>query len=347
MSAYVAQVDRLLGAGQSLFPHGGAAVAALDTGSDGVPGTPPGTSGISLGSDGAARDYGSTRAQVSRLDDEVNGAAGAGEATGQTGRSGAAAVRHSAQSAAAAISPATGSPAGVKMLVSTMDARLADMQRQIDTTKAQNTLLAGRLRQVMMAYRSAGAGSVLGATRGAMGGMPAMSGFGGGGIPGMAALTSLPTTLDGLRGAGRAWRGAGGSDTAVSGGPAAERAVAFAKSKIGKPYVWGAVGPNAYDCSGLVMDAYRHAGMSLPHHTYEQMRVGLPVGRSNIEAGDRIYCNFSGPGRPEHAMLAISPTMAIEAPTPGQRVHVTSIPLGRIEVRRRCRFSNVMSSSQF
>ena len=69
------------------------------------------------------------------------------------------------------------------------------------------------------------------------------------------------------------------------GGPAAEQAVAFAKSKIGKPYVWGAVGPNAYDCSGLVMDAYKHAGISLPHHTYEQMRVGSPVGRSNIEAG--------------------------------------------------------------
>ena len=168
-----------------------------------------------------------------------------------------------------------------------------------------------------------------------MGGMPSMGGFGGGAaMPGMSALSSLPATLTSLRGRGGMRRGSGELDTAVLGGPAAEQAVAFAKSKIGKPYVWGAVGPNAYDCSGLVMDAYKHAGISLPHHTYEQMRVGSPVRRSNIEAGDRIYCNFSGPDRPEHVMMAISPTMAIEAPTPGQRVHITSIPLGHIEVRR-------------
>jgi cell wall-associated NlpC family hydrolase len=165
--------------------------------------------------------------------------------------------------------------------------------------------------------------------------MPSMGGFGAGSaIPGMSTLSGLPAYLTSLRRNGGERRGSGELDTAVLGGSAAEQAVAFAKSKIGMPYVWGAVGPNAYDCSGLVMDAYRHAGILLPHHTYEQMRVGSSVGRSNIEAGDRVYCNFSGPGRPEHVMMAISPTMAIEAPTPGQRVHITSIPLGHIEVRR-------------
>lgn len=82
------------------------------------------------------------------------------------------------------------------------------------------------------------------------------------------------------------------------------------------------------------MDAYRHAGISLPRHTYEQMRVGERVPSGQIEPGDRIYCNFSGPGRPEHVLLAISPTTAIESPAPGQRVHITSIPTGHIEVRR-------------
>ena len=340
VGAYVAQVDRLLGAGQGLFPQGGPGVGALSSG-DRVPAAPVGGSGLAVGSGAAAQDYRSTWAQVRGLDADVNAAAGAGEANGRNGRAAATGVRQSAQSAAAAIAPATGSPAGVKVLVSTMDERLADMQRQIDTAKAQNKLLAGRLRQMVMAYRSMGArgqGSGLGAARSMRGGMgmPSMGGFGGGGggIPGMSAFSALPASLASLRGGKRSPAIPGEPDAAGSGGPAAERAVAFAKSKIGKPYAWGAVGPNAYDCSGLVMDAYRHAGISLPRHTYEQMRVGSSVGRGDIEAGDRIYCNFSGPGRPEHVMMAISPTMAIEAPTPGQRVHVTSIPLGRIEVRR-------------
>ena len=171
VSAYVAQVDRLLGAGQGLFPQGGLGVGVLNAGGGGVPAAPQGASGMSVGSGGAARDYRGSWAQVAGLDDDVNGAAGAGDATGQNGRAGATGVRQTARSAAAAIAPATGSPAGVKVLVSTMDERLADMQRQIDTTKAQNKLLAGRLRQVVMAYRSMGAGragGALGAARAAM-----------------------------------------------------------------------------------------------------------------------------------------------------------------------------------
>ena len=91
----------------------------------------------------------------------------------------------------------------MKVLVSTMDERLAEMQRQIDTTTAQNKLLAGRLRQMVMAYRSMGAsraGGALGAARaalgGGMGGMPSMGGFGGSAaVPGMSALSDLPTSL--------------------------------------------------------------------------------------------------------------------------------------------------------
>jgi len=203
VSAYIAQVDRLLGAGEGLFPRGGPGVAALNVGAGGLPGIPPpGASGLSVGSSGAAQDYRGAVARVTALDDEVNGTAGAGDATGRNGRTGALGVRQTAQSAAAAIAPATNSPAGVKLLVSSMDERLADMQRQIDTTKAQNALLAGRLRQMVMAYRSAGPGGALGAARGAMGGgmggMPSMGGFGGG-IPGMSALSGLPASLASLR----------------------------------------------------------------------------------------------------------------------------------------------------
>jgi peptidoglycan DL-endopeptidase CwlO len=61
--------------------------------------------------------------------------------------------------------------------------------------------------------------------------------------------------------AAASWIGSGGAG-APSG--AAGRAVAFARSQLGKPYVWGAAGPSAYDCSGLVMAAYRRAGVWLP-----------------------------------------------------------------------------------
>jgi hypothetical protein len=109
---------------------------------------------MALGAGGAALDYRGTLAQVSGLDADVNAAAGAGDANGQNGRAGATGVRQTAQSAAAAIAPATGSPAGVKVLVSTVDERLADMQRQIDTTKAQNQPLADRLHGLADRYRA-------------------------------------------------------------------------------------------------------------------------------------------------------------------------------------------------
>jgi cell wall-associated NlpC family hydrolase len=114
----------------------------------------------------------------------------------------------------------------------------------------------------------------------------------------------------------------------------AARAVQYAKTKLGLPYVWGAEGPRAYDCSGLVQDAYSHAGISLPRTTYDLISAGFPVPRSEIREGDLILSNFSGPGRPEHVQLAVSPTTVIEAPNPGGHVQYSSIPSGHIVVKR-------------
>lgn len=68
-------------------------------------------------------------------------------------------------------------------------------------------------------------------------------------------------------------------------------AVAKAKSKIGKPYVWGATGPNAFDCSGLVQWAYRKAGKKLPRVTYAQYRKlhEHKVTWKNLAAGDLVF----------------------------------------------------------
>jgi len=339
VGAYVAQVDRVLAAGQGLFP---ASTGPGSVGGGGEPAVPPAPSrsGLNVGVSGAGEDYRQSWRGVAALDARTNGGAADSRAENERGLAGATGVRQTAQSQAAAIAPATGSPAGVKLLVSSMDERLAAMQREIDTAKAQNRLLATRLRQIAAAYRTAAAPmGGTGAMMAGRGGAPAALGGFGGGMPNLGGLTTAPMSAMSAISRGG---GAGHPPAALTGlfgpdaraGGVAAQAVAYAKTKLGLPYVWGAVGPHAYDCSGLVMDAYAHAGISLPHHTYEQMQVGTRVSPNDIREGDRIYSNFSGPGRPEHVLLAISPTMAIEAPTPGQRVHITSIPSGDIEVRR-------------
>lgn len=70
---------------------------------------------------------------------------------------------------------------------------------------------------------------------------------------------------------------------------AAAQAVSYARSKIGSAYVWGAEGPNAFDCSGLVVAAYRSAGVSLPHSSLTLSRMGASVSRSDLRPGDLVF----------------------------------------------------------
>jgi Transglycosylase SLT domain len=218
VGAYVAQVDRLLGAGEDLFPASGGPGGVDSGGGPSVPAAPPG-SALGSGAGLAGDDYQGRWDGVSGLDDQTNDGAGEGSADGQRGRTGATGVRQSARTQAAAIAPATGSPAGVRLLVSTMDERLAAMQRQIDTTKAQNRVLALRLRQLAGMYRMAGAAAPmamgpgggtgsLGGLGGAGGGMPSFGGLAGAAPAGLRALSGLggrpgaATTTAGARDSG-------------------------------------------------------------------------------------------------------------------------------------------------
>lgn len=65
------------------------------------------------------------------------------------------------------------------------------------------------------------------------------------------------------------------------------RVVAWAASRIGMPYVWGAEGPRAFDCSGLVRFSYRHVGRWLPRTTWGQRYSGIPV-RGPLKRGDLV-----------------------------------------------------------
>lgn len=71
--------------------------------------------------------------------------------------------------------------------------------------------------------------------------------------------------------------------------PARLRAYYWALSQKGKPYEWGGTGPWGYDCSGLVMMAYRHAGIHLPRTTYEMLASPLLVWVAHPHVGDLAF----------------------------------------------------------
>ncbi|MGH8868064.1 MAG: C40 family peptidase, partial [Actinomycetes bacterium] len=70
---------------------------------------------------------------------------------------------------------------------------------------------------------------------------------------------------------------------------AAATAVDFAYAQLGDAYVWGATGPDAWDCSGLTMGAWGAAGVSLPHSSSMQYSAGRPVSRSELQPGDLVF----------------------------------------------------------
>lgn len=77
----------------------------------------------------------------------------------------------------------------------------------------------------------------------------------------------------------------------VSGGGSAigRAAAAYALAHVGASYVWGATGPNAFDCSGLMLAAYASAGMSIDHSSIGLSRTGRPVSRDQLQPGDLIF----------------------------------------------------------
>ncbi|HJU03108.1 MAG TPA: NlpC/P60 family protein [Actinomycetes bacterium] len=74
---------------------------------------------------------------------------------------------------------------------------------------------------------------------------------------------------------------------AVSGNVAA--VIRYAYAQIGKPYSWGATGPDAFDCSGFTMMAWAQAGVSLPHSSRAQIGIGRQVSRAELQPGDLIF----------------------------------------------------------
>ncbi|MEU1302744.1 NlpC/P60 family protein [Streptomyces shenzhenensis] len=112
-----------------------------------------------------------------------------------------------------------------------------------------------------------------------------------------------------------------GADPAAAPGSRAAAAVAYAYQKLGSPYVWGATGPHAFDCSGLIQAAYRSAGVSLPRTTYAQIGAGQRVSRSQLLPGDLVFF-YSGIS---HVGIYVGNGQMIHAPNSSAPVRLAPI----------------------
>jgi cell wall-associated NlpC family hydrolase len=110
--------------------------------------------------------------------------------------------------------------------------------------------------------------------------------------------------------------------------PVAAKAIAFALSQQGKPYVWGATGPDAYDCSGLMLTAYRAAGITLPRVASDQFGAGARLPVRNAQPGDLMFLatDPSNPNTIHHVFMYLGNNQIVEAPFQGHPVHVTGMP---------------------
>lgn len=150
--------------------------------------------------------------------------------------------------------------------------------------------------------------------------------------------SAAKTNLAASRGAGFAARPAvvvssntgasiGGAPGAGAASTAGQGAVAFAEAQKGKPYRWGATGPDAFDCSGLVQAAYKTVGVKLPRTTAGQVLVGSRVDRASLQIGDLV---FPDPG---HVQLYSGGGRVVEAPRTGQVVR--DVPMWGFMTARR------------
>jgi len=103
-------------------------------------------------------------------------------------------------------------------------------------------------------------------------------------------------------------------------------AISFAEAQLGKPYLWGGTGPDAYDCSGLVMMAYRAAGVFIPRTADQQFLWGPQVPAGQAEPGDLVF--FAGAdgtvAAPGHVGLVIGPHKMVEAYATGFPIRISA-----------------------
>ena len=110
---------------------------------------------------------------------------------------------------------------------------------------------------------------------------------------------------------------------------AAGAAILAAQSRIGTPYVWGATGPGAFDCSGLTGWAYQQAGILLPRTSREQWNVGHHVALADLQPGDLLFwaVDQNNPATIHHVAIYVGNNLMIAAPHTGSTVQIQPVYL--------------------
>jgi peptidoglycan DL-endopeptidase CwlO len=330
----VAEAGRALGDARRLFgpaPANGAwsSTQQLATGGQGVE---EAVRAAAAGWKGAAAaGYGvATNRQLWALDHTVSADAGTGPPVTGSGQAATAGgggmddVLTNTRAGVAAIAPSTGTAAGKRELVTHLQSQLDRAKGLLRISEQRNLELAALIER-----SSAGYGPAMGTTpmpgAATMGGTPTGAAGGGGGVRNPLSIPAIPG-LSALTGPTRHHHHpnaepADNQEKSIGGGgPAARMAVKAALTRLGCPYVWGAKGPNAFDCSGLIRWAYAQAGITLGPDTYSQIQQGASVPQGSVQAGDLIFPNTG------HVMLAISPSECVEAQQSGVPVKISSMP---------------------
>ncbi|GAB7005940.1 hypothetical protein JCM18899A_34130 [Nocardioides sp. AN3] len=106
----------------------------------------------------------------------------------------------------------------------------------------------------------------------------------------------------------------------------ASAAIAFARAQVGEPYVWGAAGPDSWDCSGLTMKAWEAGGKSLPHYSVAQYEQSTPISASQLRPGDLVFwADSASPSSIFHVALYIGDGRILHAPRTGEPVQEASM----------------------
>ncbi len=219
-----------------------------------------------------------------------------------------------------AVARSLGVPAGNAIVISAPRARLASL------TALVRKLLPRRAAVAALVAQQASAGTPV--STGAAGTGPGTAGSG-------AAGSGNGPAGPGAAGSGPAGSGSGGASGVASPGAGLSAAqiasfLAAAQSRIGLPYVWGAAGPRAFDCSGLVQWSLAQAGVVMPRVAADQARTGPQVPVRNLQPGDLLFYHTdpTAPTYISHVAIYLGNGLMIQAPQPGMNVQVVRADVG-------------------
>ena len=105
-----------------------------------------------------------------------------------------------------------------------------------------------------------------------------------------------------------------------------DQIIEFASNKLGSPYVWGATGPNSFDCSGFVGYVFRKAAdLNLPRVSSEQATFRPKISSMNMKKGDLVFFETTGKGRISHVGIYMGGRQFIHASSGSRRVTISSL----------------------